>query len=185
MATADTVILRVLAGMGEPVQSTKLVKLVYLVDYLHFQYYGSTLTGFQYMWDHYGPNALSHAIINEAHDLADRGLVKTTYKPNIYDGMTIAFEAHPSEEPPPLSDEAEMVVDDVIHQYSMLSIEEITELTKETAPFKKALRYSLLSMEHSAPAGRTNEEEWGAYQHDLKEHGTVSLEDVKQRYELS
>ena len=68
--------------------TTKLVKLVYLIDYSYFEHYGETLTGFQYMWDHHGPNALSHAIKAEAELLAERGMVRILHKPNIYDTVT-------------------------------------------------------------------------------------------------
>lgn len=185
MKTAAAVIVRVLAGAGGPVPSTKLVKLVYFVDYIYFQHYGRTLTEFQYQWDHFGPNALGHGVIAEAHKLAEQDVVKTTCQPNIYGGETISFAARLDAELPTLSPEAEMVIQDVIHQYGRLSVSAITAKSKQTAPFKNAVQYSLLSMEQSAPAGRTTESDWDAYQRDLKENGILTLEQIKKRYRLA
>ena len=66
----DHVILSVLAKVGGGVPATKLVKLVYLVDYMHYQHFGETVTGLEYQWDHYGPNAVQHGIVSAAEGLA-------------------------------------------------------------------------------------------------------------------
>ena len=180
--TAADVILRILDRVGTSVNSTKLVKLTYLVDYLHYQHYGSTLTGFQYMWDHYGPNALGHAIISEARKLSRQGLVTTDSYPSIYGGDTVDFTVAQGVRVKPLPPHAEMLVEDVVSQYSSLSLEQITEVSKQTQPFRSADQYSLLVMEQLAPAGTTTESDWDAYQRDLEENGSLSLEDVKRRY---
>jgi hypothetical protein len=184
METADKVILRVLTGVGEDVPSTKLVKLVYLVDYTHYQHYGRTLTGFEYVWDHYGPNALDHAIIDKANELVERGLAERVGKPNMYGGETITFKMSPSTEVAELPGEAEMIVQDILSQYGMLSVKNITRLAKRTAPFRDASQYSLLQMEQLSPAGHTSAEDWEAHCRDLEEHGTMSLEEIVQRYGL-
>lgn len=180
--TAADVILRILEHVGTSVNSTKLVKLTYLVDYLHYQYYGSTLTGFQYMWDHYGPNALGHGIISEARKLARQGLVAIDSYPNIYGGDSVDFMVAQGVHVKPLPPHAEMLVEDVVSQYSSLSLEQITEVSKQTQPFRSAAQYSLLVMEQSAPAGATTESDWDAYQRDLEENDSLSLEEVKRRY---
>lgn len=185
MVNADKVILRILAGLGQRVHATKLVKLVYLVDYLYFQHFGRTLTGFQYMWDHYGPNAVGHGIVSQATELAEKGLVHITEHPNIYGGTSTLFKIAPDGVAPTLSPEAEMILEDVLQQYSKLSITEITAVTKRTVPFKKAARYGLLSMAQTAPAERTTRSDWAAYQRELKELGTVPLEDLEKRYGMT
>jgi uncharacterized phage-associated protein len=185
MTPGDAVILRVLAGIEGAVPATKLVKLVYFVDYVYFQHYGRTLTGFQYQWDHFGPNAVGQAIIGEAENLAERDLVRITCRPNLYGGTTTNFAIRHDVQVPPVPPEAEMVIADVIRQYGKLSISVITAKSKRTAPFKDAAHYSLLSMKQSAPAGCTTEGDWEAYERDLRETGTLSLEQVKSRYKLT
>ena len=59
-----TVIQGILGLLGTRVSRTALVKLVYLSDNRFFESTGRTITGNAYMWDHYGPNAVSHAIAN-------------------------------------------------------------------------------------------------------------------------
>lgn len=184
MIDAEAVILRLLSGLGVPVPATKLVKLVYLVDYVYFQHYGRTLTGFQYQWDHYGPNAVGHAIIGEAERLAVADRVKVTLHPNIYGGTTENFALRSGTPAPSLPTEAEMVVEDVLAQYGKLSVPAITSLSKRTAPFKNAAQYALLSMDQPAPPERTMEGDWEAYQRDLKETGGLSLDEVTRRYGL-
>ena len=156
-ARSNKVILRVLAGVGRPIASTQLVKLVYLVDYTHFQHYGETLTGFEYDWDNFGPNAKGHAIISEANALAADGeQVVGTSEPNIYGGQTNRFRFTPAAQPPQLSNVGEMIVDDIIAQYGRLSVRAITRVSKQTAPFESAKQFSSLHMDfpHSSRKGR-------------------------------
>ncbi|MBM3941590.1 MAG: DUF4065 domain-containing protein [SAR202 cluster bacterium] len=185
MNLTEAVIIRVLAGVRGAVPSTKLVKLVYLVDYLHFQHFGRTVTGLQYQWDHFGPNALGHAIISEAEKLAQRDLVKIISQPNIHGGVTISFAQRTGVEGISLSPEAEMVIEDVIHEYGALSVRAITARSKQTAPFKNAAQYRVLSMEQSSPAISAIAGDWDAFQRDLKENGTLSLDEVKRRYKMA
>ena len=73
MSDEKNVVLNVLGNVGGRVPATKLVKLVYLTDYIHFQHFGETITGLTYQWDHYGPNAIGHAIVTSAEKFGDRG----------------------------------------------------------------------------------------------------------------
>lgn len=178
MHPADKVITRILAVYGQQVHSTKLVKLVYLVDYLHYQHFGRTLTTFEYMWDHFGPNAVGHGIVERASELARTGILQLAQHPNIYGGTSALFKIAPRTPPLELAPEAEMIVYDVLQQYGRLSVTEIAAATKRTAPFKKAGQYSVLKMEPTTPAETTSSEDWEAYQRDLKEQGTRSLDEV-------
>lgn len=185
MRSAHAVILTLLAAIKRPTPATKLVKLVYFVDYIYFKHYGRTLTGFQYQWDHFGPNALGHAIVTETENLVLKDEVKVILERNIYGGTTEKFSQVPGTVIPWLSLEAEMVVQDVIQQYAHLSVQSIIAKSKQTAPFKDAVQYQLLTMEQSAPVGQTKEGDWDAYQRDLKESGTLSLQEAKSRYGLA
>jgi hypothetical protein len=70
-------------------------------------------------------------------------------------------------------------------QYGNLSVPAIVAITKRTEPFKVAKQYRLLEMNQSAPAEQTTEGDWDFYQRELKELGTVSLEELQQRYGLT
>jgi hypothetical protein len=181
---ANEVILRILDKMGEPVHATKLVKLTYLIDYLHYQHYGRTMTGFQYMWDHFGPNAVGHAIDSEAQGLVRARRAISDCYPNIFGGQTIDFQIAPGVEVKSLPPHAEMLVEDVIAQYGTLSVEEITEVTKQTEPFRTAVQYSVLSMKHSAPAVTATESQWEMHRREVEEQGVLSLAQMRDKYGL-
>ena len=163
MSTAHAVILKVLDNARSPLPTTKLVKLVYLIDYSYYEHFGETLTGFQYMWDHHGPNAVSHAIRAEAEALAERGLVTVLHKPNIYDGVTTVFKLSSQAEVEPLSPGAEMVISDILHLFGHYSVAKITAYSKKTRPFKNAKQYDLLVFEQTSPVEHSSAEDWEAH----------------------
>src|SRR3972149_5112961 len=92
----------VLATVGGRVHTTKLVKLVYLVDYVYGQNFGQTATGFKYHWDHYGPNAVGHAVIRETEDLVNRGVVSCYQHISMYGTLAMMFKIADPERLPPL-----------------------------------------------------------------------------------
>jgi uncharacterized phage-associated protein len=180
----NDVILRVLAGVGRPIASTQLVKLVYLVDYTYHQHYGETLSGFEYEWDHFGPNALGHGIIKHAEHLAESECqIKRTEEPNIYGGQTNKFRFMPSSECPNLGIEGEMVINDILAQYGRLSVRSVTKVSKQTAPFEHIPQYSSIQMEHHIPVHRLEEGEWDRHVEEVEQEGTVSLDELIDEYE--
>ena len=96
--TVDHVIQIVLAKVGGGVPATKLVKLVYLVDYVYYQHFGKTVTELEYQWDHYGPNAVQHRIVSVAEDLAGKNQIIYRKVDNAYGGVTKYFNAIPDAE---------------------------------------------------------------------------------------
>ena len=185
MQDADRVILSVLHKAGSRVPATKLVKLVYLVDYIHYQHYGRTVTGLEYQWDHYGPNAVRHGIIRAAERLSTEGVVDYRAENTSFGNVTKWFGLNPSAELPPLDEEAEMAIGDVVHRFGKLSVQAITAETKKTAPFRAASQYDLLKMEQSAPAFGATPEDLQAFFRDVEDNGTISLEEVKREYGLA
>lgn len=179
---ASEAILRILDRAGEPMHSTKLVKLAYLVDYLHFRHYGRTMTGFQYMWDHFGPNAVGHAVVGKAEELVREKRATTNCYPNIHGGQTVDFGIAEGATVHPLPGHAEMIIDDVIGKFNQMSTEEISEASKQTEPFKNAEQYGLLVMTHSAPTMRGDDDEWAKHKRELEEEGLYSLEEVKEKF---
>ena len=125
--TVDSVIQSVLAKVGGNVPATKLVKLVYLVDYAHYQRFGETVTELEYQWDHYGPNAVQHGIISAAESLAGKNQISYKHSENQHSYVTKYFSAIPDCEIPTLNAKAEMVMSDVVSRYGQLSVKKITE----------------------------------------------------------
>ena len=179
------VILRVLAGVGRPIASTQLVKLVYLVDYTYYQHYGKTLSGFEYEWDHFGPNAVGHGIIKHAEHLAENGgQVIRTEEPNFYAGRTNKFRFAPESERPNLGIEGEMVINDIVAQYGRLSVTAVTKVAKQTTPFAHMSQYSAIQMEHHIPAYKIGEGEWSRHVQEVEQEGTVTLDELMDEYGL-
>lgn len=179
MTTRDNVIGRILERSGGPVHSTKLVKLVYLVDYLYYQNFGTTITGFTYMWDHYGPNAVGNGIIEEAGRLVRSGALRVNTYPNSHGGHTVDYSVAQADRFARPPTPAELIIGDVLAQYGSMSVEEITQAAKKTAPFQSAVEYGRLNMTQIAEVHAAEAGEWEAFVADLKTSGVTSLDDVR------
>ena len=180
----EGVIQGVLARVRGDVPATKLVKLVYLIDYVHYQHFGETVTGLEYQWDHYGPNAVRHGIVSAAEVLADENQISYKTTRDAYGNITKRFGAIPGSVAPVLDSRAELVIGDVVGRYGMLSVEEIKNVSKKTRPFGNASQYDMLTMEQLAPALSAMSGDVDAYQRDLAESGVLTLEQVKREYGL-
>jgi hypothetical protein len=140
----EDVILRVLQEAqqrgGRPVYRTALVKLVYLVDYIYAQHTGRTLTGFDYVWDDYGPNALGNKIVKRADKLhSARGVI------NIDKGLTPSgnpkyqYRLKTEDRQVELDDElGDRIIKDVIMAYGNLNWAAIVRAAKATPPVMQA-----------------------------------------------
>ena len=185
MDRASQVVLRILEQVGKLTPSNKVVKLVYLVDYTYFQHYGETLSGLEYQWDHYGPNALDHAIVGHADSLTREKLLERKSGFNSRGSQMHLYRLAESIVPPRLSDEGEMVISDIVAQYGMLSVQAITDVSKKTAPFANAEQYDRLEMEHSIPSMSALESNWDGHLAELNQQGTVSLEELLEEHGLA
>jgi|SRR3990172_869925 len=178
MDEGQRVIAHVLATVGGRVHTTKLVKLVYLVDYVYAQNFGQTATGFKYHWDHYGPNAVGHAVIRETEDLVNRGVVSCYQHISMYGTLAMMFKIADPERLPPLEPAKSAVVRDILAQFGHMGIRDITAASKRTAPFKNAKQYDVLDLDETKNALYTSREDFAAYQGELKKHPPISLEEV-------
>ena len=188
MIAPETVILKVLAKAQtskQKVLKTKLVKLVYLVDYLYFQSYGETATGFHYQWDHHGPNAIGNAIVDTANGLARKHKIRSLIGENPQGLETITYVIEPSVGVPEAPATLEVIVDDVMRKYGHMTVAQVTKASKETAPFKTARQYQVLVMEKNSPAVLSTAADAEAYLKDLAKSGTTSLEDIKKLYHVA
>ncbi len=182
---ASQVVLRILEHVGGFTPSAKVVKLVYLVDYTYFQHYGETLSGLEYQRDHCGPKALGDAIASYADRLTSENLLERKSRPNSPGGQMHLYRLADTVSPPRLSDAGEMVIGDIVAQYGMLSVEAITKVSRETAPFKNANQCDLLPMEQSIPAMRSEKADWGSHLAEVEEQGAVSLQELAESYGLN
>ena len=153
----------VLGALGrKKVHRTKLVKLVYLADNRFFESTGRTLTGNTYMWDHFGPNAVGNAVVGEANELVDRGVIRMSMGASAYGGGAYRYWVDSPEQAWEFArsdlDAGELqVVMEAVKEYGGLSVGSIVRESKETRPFASAEQYSVLQMEQSPRARELRE----------------------------
>ena len=73
MDRTEAVLQGLLFALDKEVHRTKLVKLTYLLDEASYRLRGQTMTGLDYMWDRYGPNAADNAIVRSLNGQVSRG----------------------------------------------------------------------------------------------------------------
>ena len=185
MSPAQQLILAVLNSCGSWVHRTKLVKLVYLIDYVYYQHYGRTLTGLTYEWDQFGPNAVGNAIVREAEKLTEKGSVALTVGESMYGGPNYRYRIADAAEIPDFPPQEAVVIRDVLARYGGLSVSDIVRKSKQTKPFKEASQFQVLEMTQGRPAAYTTSEDLAAFQKDLEEHGTESLDEIKRKYQIA
>ena len=146
------VIQGVLALLGHKTGRTKLVKLVYLADIGFYESTGRTITGNLYMWDHYGPNAVSHAIANEANELASTGPTRMAVRSSMYGGDAYEYWVDDPDRvwesvAAVLDDGERQILMDVTRQFKHSTMASIVSRSKETRPFINAQQYDVLQLE--------------------------------------
>lgn len=145
-AKDEAILLGLLAALRRMTVRTKLVKMVYLLDLLHFQQMGRQLTSFRYQWDHYGPNAVGNGIAELLDNLSLRGLVRMTQrltpyenyasyygKSEIVDASSLALAPHEW-----------AFIDSTVSRYGPMSREKVVSASKETEPVLNASQYDML-----------------------------------------
>ena len=153
MSKTMAVISLVLEEMGEPVHRTKLVKLVYLADTLFYEHFGETITGLGYMWDDFGPNAISNAIVKEADKLVQEDYACMKIGMSIYGSENYMYSSGLKKLGIPdklLNQLEKRVIKDIVERYRNYSITQIVAASKRTEPFKIAHQYEVLEMKQSS-----------------------------------
>ena len=155
---ADLVILRVLQEAREsgtrPVYRTALVKLVYLVDYVYAQHLGHTLTGLDYLWDDYGPNAAGNQIVIRADRLQSTGAIQIDkgFTPSGNQRYVYRFAGDTDVS---LGDDlGEQVIRDTVRTYGSLNWSAIVKAAKETRPVVRAKKGDRLDLSRDPQAER-------------------------------
>src|SRR4030042_2384228 len=141
MSKTMAVISLVLEEMGEPVHRTKLVKLVYLAVTLFYEHFGETITGLGYMWDDFGPNAISNAIVKETDKLVQEDYACMKIGMSIYGSENYMYSSGLKKLGIPdklLNQLEKRVIKDIVERYRNYSITQIVAASKRTEPFKIA-----------------------------------------------
>jgi len=190
------VILAILEESGTPIHRTKLVKLTYLADNLFYEHFGMTITGLGYMWDDFGPNAISNAIVKESGKLADAEFACLKVGTSMYGSENYIYSIGPKRFEIPenlLSPLERQVIRDTVERYRNYSVTSIVSASKKTKPFKDALQYTVLKMTKSIEyqdlldAVKLNTDFMAGIKEGLKasaESEGMRLQEVKQKYGL-
>lgn len=145
-AKDEAVLLGLVATLRRMTVRTKLVKMVYLLDHLHFQQLGRQLTSFRYQWDHYGPNAVGNGIADLLDNLSARGLVRMTQRLTPYEnyasyyGKAEDFDAGTLD----LASHEWAFIYSIVGRYGPMSREQVVSASKETEPVLNANQYDML-----------------------------------------
>ena len=106
--------------------NTNLVKLIYLVDVLHYRRYGERVTDLPWRYYHYGPYA------NEVQELVERKTLPANY------WTSGAF-------PQAFDSSVRRTVDDVINRWGLLGLNELLDYVYfETEPMENVKRGDIL-----------------------------------------
>jgi hypothetical protein len=152
MERVHATIVAVLQALGGPVHRTKLVKLIYLIDELFYRHFDQTLTGLNYMWDDFGPNAIGNAVVKEADRLALKGIVHIDPRANYYGETSYLYSLEQGKGglAQKLSDGERYVIRDVVAHYRNYGVRAIVKESKQTEPFKNSQQHGILKMKKSA-----------------------------------
>ena len=129
---------------------TKFVKLVYLVDNMHAEHLGASITGFRYHWDNYGPNAVGNGIVATLESLSEHGLVRQFEGSTPqYGSKVFNYRVSPEVNPSglPLSADDWMFIRAVIKKHGRENRDRVVRAAKATLPMKGATQYDSLTLQ--------------------------------------
>lgn len=153
----------VLALLRRKVGHTELTKLIYLADNRFYESVGRTITGNTYMWDHYGPNAVSSAVISEADELVNQGVMRMAIRPSAYGGPAYEYWVDAPnetwEDVASILDAGEcQVLIDIVKQFRRTTLASLIKYAKATRPFVKVQQYDILQLEQSERARKAQKQ---------------------------
>ena len=154
----SVVIQGILALLGRQIWRTNLVKLVYLADNRFYECVGETITGNEYWWDNFGPNAVDNAIVKRADILIRAGDLRANTSISMQGNRRYKYWV---ENPKEVWSEVASVLDwgeqqilrDIVKEYgSVNSAVRLAEMSKQTKPFENAKQYEILRFEQNERA---------------------------------
>ena len=160
LSRPKAVLLGLLLALGKDVYRTKFVKLTYLMDEANYRFRGESLTGFRYIWDHYGPNAANNAISDYLDLLVEDGLVRKDSHMLSENRIGFRYKLTGPLDPSdlPLSSDDWIEICTAVHKYGAMNRDDITRAAKSTKSMKEARQYGLLYMEQDPSLILTDEE---------------------------
>lgn len=121
---------------NEKLTETKLQKLLYFCDFSHFEKFGSSITGFEYKKNHFGPTIVSlPAILQE---LETEGIIKKISSSNYYGSRKTNFlvekiiEKNVEEN---FTASELLVINEINEAYFKLTPSEISRLSHTDSPY--------------------------------------------------
>jgi len=137
---------RIRENGGKPITRTHLVKLVYLADYMYARHTGRTMTGFEYMWDNYGPNAVGNQIVKRADQLDQTGAIQIVETLTSMGNSKFLYRASEGASTPGLDSLADRIIDEAAQAYGTLDWKDVVAISKRTEPMRKAKQGDLLDL---------------------------------------
>lgn len=111
------VILAVVKSMGDLVEGrSRLIKLVFLLDYVSREKFGRRVTGYDWVYHFYGP--YSRDLMRDLH-----GLVLDGWLDEWYDPVSGRYVYRLLADPPGLGPEVVGVVEEVVREYGSMDVE--------------------------------------------------------------
>ena len=156
----ESLLLGMLYALGTNVHRTKLVKMAYLIDEANYRLRGNTITGLNYKWDNYGPNAESNDIVATLDRLADNGRVTMTRVKTYYGSPAYRYGIAGDMDITDLqlTDADWLEIQAAAQNYKEKSVGDITRASKATEPFKRAGKYDRLDFQQDTSLNITAEE---------------------------
>ena len=121
---------------GEEYSKTKLIKLLYLLDYETFKSTGHIFTDLSYKKYYYGP--YSEEIEEAISLLKDKGILEVTVTQGIYGQKYYIFKLKRYEDIERLSKKERKEIQKKLENYLNKNLDEILDIVYETEPVKKA-----------------------------------------------
>ena len=148
----EAILLGLLHVLGRDVARTKLVKLTYLMDEANYRLRGETMTGFEYIFDYYGPNAEGNAIVEMLGELGEEGLVDIHSRDMPGDRVMYLYRDMGKVDPDelPLSGDDWLEILAAVHKYGAMNREQIVAASKDTTPMMNAVQFQRLQFQQDS-----------------------------------
>ena len=153
MDRTEAVLRGLLHALGREEFRTKLVKLTYLLDEASFRLRGQTMTGLEYIYDHYGPNAADNAIARALDEIVESGAATRSERMTPFNALAYGYRISPDCDPTclPLSSHDWVEIQAAVHKYGNMNRDAIVREAKSTAPFQTARQYQRLAFTQDPP----------------------------------
>jgi hypothetical protein len=144
-------IIAVLDSLNRPLYRTEIVKFVYMIDEIYYRHFGKTITGSSYMWDNFGPNSIGDAIVNEANELGNMGIIRIWVEPNSHGSMSYKYnlEKRDINLTSILTEEEKYIIKDITCHYKNYTLDELIDASKKTESFKGVEQYQVINLKQS------------------------------------